>query len=40
MNEFIRNAAELEKLMDFKDNKEVLNRLAEIKRSNKVRFAN
>ena len=37
---FIKNAAELEKLMEFKDNKDVLNRLAEIKRSNKVRFAN
>ena len=36
---FVDNAAELEKLMGFKDNKEVLDRLAEIKRSNKARFA-
>lgn len=37
---FIKDTAQLEKLMEFKDNKEVLNRLAEIKHSNKVRFAN
>jgi len=36
---FIKDTAQLEKLMEFKDNKEVLNRLAEIKHSNKVRFA-
>lgn len=39
-NGFIKNASELEKLMDYKDNDEVLVRLAEIKRSNKERFAN
>lgn len=38
-NGFINDASELEKLIKFKDNKEVLSRLAEIKRSNKVRFA-
>ena len=37
---FIKDTAQLEKLMEFKDNKEVLNCLAEIKHSNKVRFAN
>ena len=37
---FIHDASQLEKLMEFKDNKDVLNRLAEIKHSNKVRFAN
>lgn len=37
---FIKNAAELENLMKFKEDKEVLNRLADIKHGNKVRFAN
>ena len=37
---FVDNAAELEKLMEFKDNKEVLNKLADIKKGNKIRFAN
>ncbi len=37
---FINDASQLEKLMEFKDNDEVLSRLAEIKHSNKVRFAN
>ncbi len=37
---FIDDASQLEKLMEFKDNDEVLARLAEIKHSNKVRFAN
>ena len=37
---FINDASNLKKLIDFKDSKEVLNRLSEIKRSNKVRFAN
>ncbi len=36
---FIKNAAELEKLMDFKENSEVLSKLAEIKHNNKIRFA-
>ncbi len=36
---FIRDASELEKLMDFKDDKAVLERLAKIKRGNKERFA-
>ena len=36
---FVKNAEELEKLMAFKDDKTVLNRLEEIKRNNKVRFA-
>ena len=36
---FIKDASNLEKLMAFKDDKAVLSRLAEIKRSNKVRFA-
>ena len=39
-NGFIKDAAELEKLAAFADDKTVLNRLAEIKRSNKVRLAN
>ena len=37
---FIKDASELEKLMAFKDDKTVLNRLAEIKLSNKVRLSN
>ncbi len=37
---FIKDASQLEKLMEHKDNDEVLARLAEIKHSNKVRFAN
>ena len=37
---FIKDASELEKLMAFKDDKNVLNRLAEIKLSNKVRLSN
>lgn len=36
---FVKNAEELEKLMEYKDNKTVLGKLEEIKRSNKVRFA-
>ncbi len=36
---FITNAAELEKFMAFKDDTAVLNKLAEIKRFNKERFA-
>ncbi len=36
---FIKNAEELEKLMAYKDDKTVLVKLEEIKRSNKVRFA-
>ncbi len=36
---FIKDARNLEKLMDFKDDKQVLTRLEEIKRANKVRFA-
>ena len=36
---FVKNAEELEKLMAFKDDKTVLKRLEEIKRNNKVRFA-
>ncbi len=36
---FIKDAGELEKLMQFKDDKAVLDRLGEIKHSNKVRFA-
>ena len=36
---FIDNAANLEKLMEHKDNPEVLKKLAEIKHNNKVRFA-
>ncbi len=39
-NGFIKDAANLEKLMAFKDDKAVLERLAQIKHSNKVRFAN
>ena len=37
---FIKDAAELENLMKYKDEKSVLDRLGEIKHSNKVRFAN
>ena len=37
---FIRNASELEKLMDHIENKDVLENLAKIKHSNKVRFSN
>jgi len=37
---FINDASQLEKLMEFKGNKEVLNNLAEIKRGNKVRLSN
>ncbi len=37
---FIKDASELEKLMQFKDEKQVLQKLAEIKHQNKVRFAN
>ena len=36
---FIKDAAELENLMKYKDQKSVLDRLGEIKYSNKVRFA-
>ena len=36
---FIKDASELEKLMQYKDEKLVLEKLAEIKRSNKIRFA-
>ncbi len=36
---FVKNAEELEKLMAYKDDKTVLGKLEEIKRSNKVRFA-
>ena len=36
---FVKNAEELEKLMAYKDDKTVLTRLEEIKRENKVRFA-
>ena len=39
-DEFIKDASKLEKLMEFESNEEVLTRLAEIKHSNKVRFAN
>ena len=38
-NGFIKNAAELHKLMEFKDDSAVLQKLQEIKRQNKVRFA-
>ncbi len=38
-NGFIKNAAELHKLMEFKDDNAVLQKLQEIKRQNKVRFA-
>lgn len=38
-NGFVMNAAELEKLMEYKDNGAVLEKLQEIKRQNKVRFA-
>jgi len=37
--DFIKDARNLEKLMDFKDDSQVLKRLEEIKHSNKVRFA-
>ena len=37
---FVNNALELEKLMEFENNSEVLAKLGEIKRSNKVRLAN
>lgn len=36
---FVKNAAELEKLMEYKDDSAVLQKLQEIKRQNKVRFA-
>lgn len=36
---FIKDASELEKLIQYKDEKLVLEKLAEIKRSNKIRFA-
>lgn len=36
---FLKNAAELSKLAVFKDDEEVLNRLADIKKDNKERFA-
>lgn len=36
---FIKNAGELEKLMEYKDDSAVLGKLQEIKRQNKVRFA-
>ena len=38
-NGFVMNAAELEKLMEYKDDSAVLEKLQEIKRRNKVRFA-
>lgn len=38
-NGFIKNAAQLEKLMEYKDDSAVLGKLQEIKRQNKVRFA-
>ena len=38
-NGFVKNAAELHKLMEFKDDSAVLQKLQEIKRQNKVRFA-
>ncbi len=38
-DDFIKDARNLEKLMAFKDDKQVLTRLEEIKRANKVRFA-
>lgn len=37
---FVMDASELEKLMAFENDKSVLDRLAEIKHSNKVRFSN
>ena len=37
---FVKDASQLEKLMAFADDKTVLDRLAQIKRSNKVRLAN
>ncbi len=39
-NGFINDASQLEKLMQFKDDGSVLDRLAEIKHSNKVRLSN
>jgi starch phosphorylase len=39
-DDFIKDARNLEKLMAFEDDKQVLTRLEEIKYSNKVRFAN
>ncbi|MBQ6824521.1 MAG: glycogen/starch/alpha-glucan family phosphorylase, partial [Clostridia bacterium] len=36
---FVKNAAELEKLLQYKDDPIVLNRLAEIKKQNKIRMA-
>ena len=39
-NGFVKNAEELEKLMAYKDDKTVLSKLEEIKRENKIRFAN
>lgn len=39
-DKFIVNAPELEKLKKFKDDKTVLDKLAEIKRENKIRLAN
>ncbi len=39
-NGFIKDAAELEKLAAFADDKTVLDRLAQIKKSNKIRLAN
>ena len=38
-NGFVMNAAELEKLMEYKDDSAVLEKLQEIKRRNKIRFA-
>ena len=38
-DDFIKDARNLEKLMDYKDDKQVLKRLEEIKHSNKLRFA-
>ena len=37
---FIKDASELEKLMQYKDDKSVTDKLSEIKHSNKVRFSN
>ena len=39
-DDFVKDARNLEKLMQFKDDKAVLAKIAEIKHSNKVRFAN
>ena len=38
--DFVKDASNLEKLLAFKDDKAVLDRLAEIKQGNKVRFSN